>query len=89
MERLRALEFDKADHLMAMIRFFRTDFKEFLKLFNEKRVEYLLIGGYAVGYYGYVRRPLILTFGSLRMLENAERNYDQRSREFGFELRRI
>ena len=31
------------------------DFKEFLKLLNEKRVRYLLIGGYAVGYHGYPR----------------------------------
>jgi hypothetical protein len=31
------------------------DFKEFLKLFNEKNVKYLLVGGYAVGYYGYPR----------------------------------
>ena len=31
------------------------DFKEFLKLLNSRRVEYLLIGGYAVGYYGYPR----------------------------------
>ena len=31
------------------------DFKEFLKLLNAKHVEYLLIGGYAVGYYGYPR----------------------------------
>jgi len=32
-----------------------TDFKEFLKLLNERAVEYLLIGGYAVGYHGYPR----------------------------------
>jgi|SRR6185503_8907356 hypothetical protein len=32
-----------------------SDFKEFLKLLNSNRVEYLLIGGYAVGYYGYPR----------------------------------
>ena len=32
-----------------------ADFKEFLKLLNSRRVEYLLIGGYAVGYYGYPR----------------------------------
>ncbi len=32
-----------------------SDFKEFLKLLNENEVEYLLIGGYAVNYYGYVR----------------------------------
>jgi len=31
------------------------DFKEFLKLLNANAVEYLLIGGYAVGYYGYPR----------------------------------
>ena len=29
-----------------------SDFREFLKLLNAARVEYLLIGGYAVGYYG-------------------------------------
>ncbi len=31
------------------------DFKEFLKLLDDNKVEYLLIGGYAVGYYGYPR----------------------------------
>ena len=31
------------------------DFKEFLKLLNDADVEYLLIGGYAVGYHGYPR----------------------------------
>ena len=31
------------------------DFKEFLKLLNDLEVEYLLVGGYAVGYYGYPR----------------------------------
>ena len=31
------------------------DFKEFLKLLNDHNVRYLLIGGYAVGYYGYPR----------------------------------
>ena len=31
------------------------DFKEFLKLLKEHDVRYLLIGGYAVGYHGYVR----------------------------------
>ena len=29
------------------------DFKEFLQLLNDKKVKYLLIGGYAVGYHGY------------------------------------
>jgi hypothetical protein len=31
------------------------DFKEFLKLLNSRQVKYLLIGGYAVSYYGYPR----------------------------------
>ena len=32
-----------------------ADLREFLKLLNVVRVEYLLIGGYAAGYYGYPR----------------------------------
>ena len=32
-----------------------SDFKEFLQLLNEHEVSYLLIGGYAVGFYGYPR----------------------------------
>ena len=31
------------------------DFKEFLKLLEDENVRYLLIGGFAVGYYGYPR----------------------------------
>ena len=31
------------------------DFREFLRLLSSHRVEYLLIGGYAVGYHGYPR----------------------------------
>ena len=31
------------------------DFREFLRLLNSHRVEYLLIGGYAVGFHGYPR----------------------------------
>jgi hypothetical protein len=32
-----------------------NDFKEFLKLLNERTVKYLVVGGYAVGYHGYPR----------------------------------
>jgi hypothetical protein len=39
---------------MAMIHL-PPDFKEFLKLLAAHKVEYLLIGGYAVGYHGYPR----------------------------------
>ncbi len=31
------------------------DFKEFLQLLNAEKVEYLLVGGYAVTFYGYPR----------------------------------
>ena len=31
------------------------DFKDFLKLLNSHSVEYLIVGGYAVGYHGYPR----------------------------------
>lgn len=31
------------------------DFKEFLRLLNEKSVEYLVVGGFAVGFHGYPR----------------------------------
>ena len=31
------------------------DFKEFLQLLRSEQIEYLLVGGYAVGYYGYPR----------------------------------
>jgi predicted nucleotidyltransferase len=33
----------------------QPDFREFLRLLNCHEVEYLLVGGYAVGYYGYPR----------------------------------
>lgn len=39
---------------MATIRL-PSDFKEFLSLLNSNSVRYLLIGGYAVGYYGHIR----------------------------------
>jgi predicted nucleotidyltransferase len=38
------------------------DFKEFLKLLNDHTVDYLLIGGYAVGYYGYPRTTADIDF---------------------------
>ena len=31
------------------------DFKEFLQLLHSKKIEYLVVGGYAVGLYGYPR----------------------------------
>ncbi len=34
---------------------FTADMKELLKLFAKHEVEYILVGGFAVNYYGYVR----------------------------------
>lgn len=31
------------------------DFEEFLRLLNRKKVEYVIVGGYAVAFHGYVR----------------------------------
>jgi hypothetical protein len=37
-----------------------ADFREFLRLLNASRVEYLLVGGYAVGLHGYPRSTVDL-----------------------------
>jgi phage replication-related protein YjqB (UPF0714/DUF867 family) len=50
-----------------------TDFKEFLKLLNVHRVEYLLIGGYAVGYHGYPRATADMDIWIAINPENAEK----------------
>jgi len=49
------------------------DFKEFLKLLNEERLEYLLVGGYAVGYYGYPRATADMDIWIAISTENAEK----------------
>jgi len=59
------------------------DFKEFLKLLNSNHVEYLLIGGYAVGIYGYVRATNDLDIWVNVSPENAAR-IERALRDFGF-----
>ena len=59
------------------------DFKEFLKLLNSRRVEYLLVGGYAVGFHGYSRPTGDLDVWIAVSPENAER-VRQALVEFGF-----
>ena len=59
------------------------DFKEFLKLLNAHQVEYLLIGGYAVAYYGYPRATADIDFWIAVNPANAERIVTV-LREFGF-----
>jgi hypothetical protein len=50
-----------------------TDFKDFLRLLNENLVKYLLVGGYAVSYFGYPRATGDLDIGIDTDLENAAR----------------
>ncbi len=50
-----------------------NDFKEFLRLLNSHRVEYLLIGGYAVGYHGYPRATNDIDVWVAIHTDNAER----------------
>lgn len=49
---VRGARTQPADRLMATIRL-PADFQDFLKLLNSHRVEYLLVGGYAVCYHGF------------------------------------
>jgi predicted nucleotidyltransferase len=67
---------------MATIRL-PPDFKEFLRLLNSNGVEYLLIGGYAVGYYGYPRPTGDMDIWIARTAENANKVVDA-LQEFGF-----
>jgi hypothetical protein len=60
------------------------DFKEFLNLLNAKGVEYLLIGGYAVGYHGYPRATNDIDIWVAIKPKNAERLVAV-LREFGFD----
>ena len=59
------------------------DFKEFLKLLNSNRVEYLVIGGYAVNYYGFPRATGALDIWIAISPDNAQR-VTVALRRFGF-----
>jgi predicted nucleotidyltransferase len=60
------------------------DFREFLRLLNANRVEYLLIGGYVVAYYSYSRTTHNLDIWIAIHPENARRMVTA-LRQFGFE----
>jgi len=68
---------------MAMIQL-PPDFKEFLKLLNKHKVEYLLVGGYAVGYYGYPRATADMDIWIAVNPTNANRMVTALN-EFGFD----
>jgi predicted nucleotidyltransferase len=69
---------------MATIRL-PPDFKEFLRLLNAHQVEYLLVGGYAVGYHGYPRATVDMDIWIGRSPETAEKMV-RVLREFGFDV---
>lgn len=49
------------------------DFKEFLKLLDSEKVEYLIVGGYAVGYHGYPRATGDIDIWVSSKRDNAQR----------------
>jgi hypothetical protein len=61
-----------------------NDFKEFLKLLNSHQVEYLLVGGYAVGFHGYPRATVDMDIWIAVHPNNAERMIKV-LQEFGYE----
>lgn len=64
---------------------FPKDFKEFLQLLNSKEIEYLVIGGYAVGYHGYPRATGDLDIWIAIYEKNAIKMIEA-LKEFGFDL---
>ncbi len=62
-----------------------SDFKEFLKLLNAHQVEYLLIGGYAVGFHGYPRATVDMDIWISMNPANSQRIVTV-LKEFGFDL---
>jgi len=64
---------------------FPRDFKEFLRLLNSKQIEYLVIGGYAVGFHGYPRATGDLDVWISANEKNALKMVEA-LRQFGFDL---
>jgi hypothetical protein len=62
-----------------------NDYKEFLRLLHAHGVEYLLIGGWAVGYHGYPRASYDLNGWIATSPANAKRVVRALS-EFGFDV---
>ena len=59
------------------------DFREFIELLNANGVEYLIVGGYAVGFHGYPRYTKDLDVWILVSYENANRIMESLT-QFGF-----
>jgi predicted nucleotidyltransferase len=64
------------------------DFKDFLRLLNSHGVKYLMVGGYAVGYYGYPRATGDMGIWIMLSEENAEKTA-QALRDFGMPKKEV
>lgn len=69
---------------MATIRL-PADFRDFLKLLHSRRVEYLLVGGYAVCYHGYYLTTANMNLWIAVHRQNAAKMV-RLIREFGFDV---
>ena len=67
---------------------FSKDFKEFIELLNANKVEYLIVGGYAVGIHGYPRYT-----GDIDIWINPDKQYIKKMtkvlEDFGFASKEI
>jgi hypothetical protein len=61
------------------------DFKELLQLLNSKRIEYLVVGGYAVALYGYPRATGDIDIWIAISKDNAQKIVSA-LKEFGFDV---
>lgn len=61
-----------------------SDFREFLSLLNQARIEYLVVGGYAVGYHGHARATKDIDIWVSDARGNVQRLVEV-LREFGFD----
>lgn len=73
---------------MATIRLLQ-DFKEFLKLLNARKIKYLVIGGYAVGYHGYPRATADMNIGVAAEPRNTKKKDLPRKFAVTFETKRL
>lgn len=64
------------------------DFKELLQLLNSKRIEYLVIGGYAVAFYGYPRATGDIDIWIAISKDNARKTVEA-LKEFGFDTPKL
>jgi hypothetical protein len=67
-------------------RHLNQDFREFLQCLNDAGVEYLLIGGHAVAYYGYVRPTTDMDIWIALNRANAEKAVQAIRKFFGTEM---